>query len=81
MARVELNEQNLEDVVGGAFKFYDKDGYGRCKVSDVSQPGNYYCNPGTGAYEFMQMRGANPGLTADEYLQMALNRGILRTQP
>jgi len=79
--RMELNEQDLDNVVGGAFKFYDMNGQGMCKVSDVSNPGKYYCNFGTGVYEFMQMRGQNPGLSADEYLQMALDRGILRTQP
>lgn len=75
--RVQLNEQELENVVGGAFKFYDMNGQGYCKVSDVSNPGKYKCNCGTGVYEFMKMRGENPGLSADEYLDMALAEGIL----
>lgn len=38
MARIELNEQNLEDVVGGAFNwFYDKEGSYRCRVDGVGE--------------------------------------------
>jgi len=36
MAREELNEQNLEDVVGGAFWFWtEPDGSYHCKVDGV----------------------------------------------
>ena len=75
--RVQLDDMNLEEVVGGAFKFYDQDGQGYCKVSDVSSPGKYKCAAGTGVYAFMQMRAENPGLSGDEYLSMALAKGIL----
>lgn len=79
--RIQLNEQEVDQIVGGAFKFYDKDGQGYCKVSDVETPGKYYCTAGTGVYEFMKMRAENPGLSGDEYLQMAINNGILKTEP
>ena len=75
--RKQLNEQELDGVVGGAFKFYDMDGQGYCKVSDVSEPGKYRCRCGSGVYEFMEMRANNPGLSGDEYLEMALDEGIL----
>ena len=75
--RVQINEQELENVVGGAFRFYDQGNQGYCKVSDVSNPGKYKCTAGSGVYEFMKMRAENPGLSADDYLDMALDRGIL----
>lgn len=42
MARVELNEKQIEEVVGGAFNFYyDQQGAKGCFVDGV---GNFYCN-------------------------------------
>lgn len=42
MARIELNEQNLEDVVGGAFNFsYTDQGAQSCYVDGV---GEFHCN-------------------------------------
>lgn len=76
MTRVELNEHDMEQVVGGAFQFYNEGNEGFCIVSDVSRPGEYHCLT-TGVYSFMQMRAENPGLSADEYLDMALEKGIL----
>lgn len=75
--RVPVNEQELDNIVGGAFKFYTLDNQGFCKVSDVANPGTYKCTAVTGVYTFMQMRSENPGLSGDEYLEMALNQGIL----
>ena len=76
MARVELNEQNLEDVVGGAFQFYNKDGQGYCRVTKTQGGGTFTCNEGA-VHDFIDMKSANPGHTAEEYLQMALDQGIL----
>lgn len=74
--RIRLDDQNLDDIVGGAFKFYNQNGQGYCKVSDVTDPGKYLCRE-TGVYEFMQLRANNPGLSGDEYLALGLQQGIL----
>ena len=40
MTRVELNEQDMEKIVGGAFNwYYDRQGAARCRVDGV---GEYY---------------------------------------
>ena len=74
--RVELNAQDLESVVGGAFKFYNIGDEGYCKVTEVQNAGTYRCKPGA-IHDFLDMRAETPGLSGDEYLQMALDQGIL----
>ena len=68
--RMELNDEIIEQIVGGAFQFYNNGT--RCKV----QGKKYSCNS-DGQFKLINMINANPGLTEAEYLDMALDEGIL----
>ena len=71
MARMELGDEALEEVVGGTFEFYS--GGTICYVQGQLFTCNKY-----GKYELIELMNANQGLTEGEYLQMALNAGILK---
>ena len=74
MARMELNEQDLEGIVGGAFNFWynSKDEY-VCKVDNV---GSFYAKEG--AKRAITLYDAhNPGLGDAALTQWALDNGWL----
>jgi len=78
MARIELNEQNLDDVVGGAFIFYTN-----------KETGEQLCYAeGIGVYKptsssskrdlsIMCARAENNGKSQQELLDMAIANGYL----
>ncbi len=68
--RVQLNEQEMEQVVGGVFAFYG-DGT-KCKVQ-----GNRYNCLANGQFQIITLINNNPGKTEVELVQMALEQGIL----
>ncbi len=76
MAREPINEMNLDDIVGGAFQFYESEGQGYCRVTKTEGGGTFTCDVGA-VHDFIDMKSANPGKTAAEYLQMAIDQGIL----
>ena len=71
MAREMLNDEILENVVGGVFQFY-KNGT-RCKVQDQK----FQCDP-SGQFQLITLINQNPDKTEAEMLQLALSVGILR---
>lgn len=75
MARVELNEQDMEEVVGGAFHFqYNSKGQYVCKVDGV---GVYYAQEG--AKRAIAIYDAqNPGQGDAALTQWAIANGYLR---
>ena len=76
--RMQLNEENLDEVVGGKFTFYtDQSGNPRCKVTDF---GKFYTSA-DGFFKYITMRNASPNLTEAEYVQMAIDQGIIWTNP
>ena len=69
--RIPLNENEIEQVVGGTFQFFG--GGTRCLVL-----GQVYTCSEMGQYQVIKLMNANPDRTEGEYLQMALNQGILQ---
>ncbi len=68
--RFELNDEEVEQVVGGTFKFFG--GGTRCLVL-----GSVYTCGEMGQFQIIKLMNANPDLTEGEYLQMALDQVIL----
>ena len=74
MARVELNEQNLEDVVGGKFSFYtDDDGSMKCRVTGYG----VFNTTADGFYKYIAVRKENPGLSEAEYYQLCMAQHVI----
>lgn len=72
--RMQLNEQELDNVVGGAFNFFtNSKGNPRCNVTGH---GNFDTTP-DGFFKYITMRNSNPGLSEDDYFQMALDQHII----
>ncbi len=69
--RVQLNEQEMDQVVGGVFQFYGADGT-KCKVL-----GNRYSCLTTGQFQVITLINNNPGASEEQLVQMALEQGIL----
>lgn len=72
MARIELNDETLEEVVGGVFQFFK--GGTRCKVQGTM----YKCNADA-QFKLINLFNANPEMTESEALALALQQGILWT--
>ena len=70
MSRVELNDQEIEVVIGGVFKFFK--GGTRCYVKETM----YKCNEDA-QFKLIDLFNANPTLTESEYLDLALQEGLL----
>ena len=76
--RIQLNEENLDEVVGGKFVFYtDQNGNPRCKVTDI---GRFYTTS-DGFFKYITMKNEQPGLSDAEYVQIALSKGIIWNNP
>ena len=72
--RKQLNEESLEEIVGGSFTFYtDQQGNPRCYVDNYGK----YNTSADGFFKYIDMRNAQPGLTENEYVQIALNTGLI----
>lgn len=74
MARELLNEQNLEDIVGGAYNFYyDENGVKCCQVDGV---GTYQCTADAqDKLIFYKLQYKGQGLTAQDYVNLMINAG------
>lgn len=74
MARVELNEKDIEDVVGGAYNFYyDQDGAKRC---DVDGFGDYKCTADArDKLTALKLQHKGEGWTTAMYVQAMLDMG------
>jgi len=80
MARIELNDQALDDVVGGAFIFYTNKDTGEklCYVEGIGT----YKPTSTSAKKKLTVMCANPennGKSQQELLDMAIAAGYLTT--
>lgn len=77
MARVELKEERLDEVVGGAFNYYtNKAGQKKCVVDGV---GTYYCSET--AFENVAAYAADITLTAQQVTDWALANGYFSYNP
>lgn len=55
--RVELNEMEMANVVGGAFSFYTKNGVDKCYVDNY---GSYYVSPNAFNWVVGRCAGCDP---------------------
>ena len=74
--RMQLNENDLEDVVGGAFNFYTykKTGEYLCYVDGI---GTYKPTSSNSKNQIVKMCAQNPNLTQQELVDLAINNGYL----
>lgn len=74
--RMELNEQDLEEVVGGAFNFYTykKTGEYLCYVDGI---GTYKATSSKSKTQVTKMCAQNNGLSQQELADMAVAKGYL----
>lgn len=77
MAREELREQDIEQVVGGAFRFYTNDaGQFKCKVDDV---GTFYAK--MDAFGAVAAYASDTSLTAQQVADWAIANGYFSGAP
>ena len=72
--RIELNEEQLDGVVGGAWTFFVDD-EGKPAVN-IDGYGTYHCGAGANN-KYIQLYIKNPKATLDELVQMAKAQGII----
>ena len=74
MARVQLNEQDVKEVVGGAFNFFENANTGEpmCYVDGV---GMYYVTSSDSKKNIIKMCAQNDGLSQQELADMAVANG------
>jgi len=75
--RIELDEERLDEVVGGAFNYYTtKKGTRKCQVDGV---GTYYCT--ADAFGAVAAHASDTSLTAQQVVSWALSHGYFSTTP
>lgn len=75
MARKELNEQDIENVVGGAFNwYYDAQGAGRCRVDGV---GDFSVTPAAkDRYAALKLEHKLDGWKGADYVAVLTAEGL-----
>lgn len=74
MARVELNDQNLEEVVGGKFSFYtNSKGQPRVNITDI---GVYACSS-DGFIQYINTKSAHPEANEQELYELLRAAGVI----
>lgn len=76
LARVEINEQDLNNVVGGAFNYIERNGQTICIVDGV---GAYYAS--SDAFGAIAAYSSDVTLTAQEVVDWAVANGYLSKNP
>lgn len=74
--RVELKENDLVNVAGGAWNYYDSDNNGTVDKCRIDGDKTYNCNAGS-KNNIIVMMVKNPGLSLQEYISMALDKGYI----
>ena len=69
--RVQLNDQELENVVGGVFNFYTKGSESLCYVEGS---GTFLCSPDASAWIVQQMTS---GASTEDVVAKAIESGML----
>lgn len=70
MARMQISDDTIEQVVGGAFQFYS--GGCKCKVG-----GKKYTCDASAQFQVITLLNNNPDKTEAELVEMAVSQGIL----
>ena len=81
MARIELNDQQMDDVVGGNFNWYKERGtyLARCRVTGL---GDYYCSPSAKSrYNALKLEHKLDGWTEQDYVNALVSEGEFSTNP
>jgi len=81
MSRVELNEQQMDDVVGGNFNWYKQRGtyLQMCRVTGL---GDYYIKPSAKSrYNALMLEHKLDGWSEQDYLNVLLSEGEFSTTP
>ena len=81
MARVELNNQELEEVVGGNFNWYKERGtyLAMCYVTDI---GDFYVSPSAKSrYNVLMLEHKFDGWTEQDYVNALLSENEFSTTP
>lgn len=77
MAREEIKEERLNEVVGGAFNYYtNSKGLARCYVDDI---GTFYVS--STAFENVAAYASDVTLTAQQVVDWALANGYFSYNP
>lgn len=72
--RMQLNDQELEDVVGGKFSFYtNSKGQPRVNITDI---GVYACSS-DGFFQYITYKRQNPNLNEAELFQLMYGAGVI----
>lgn len=69
--RVELNEMEVEKVVGGSFNFFTRNGNNLCYVDDMNC--TYYCT--ADAFQWVAEQTSDPSVSYEEVVELALAEG------
>ena len=77
MARVELNEQDTEQVVGGAFTYYEDGTDYKCDIDGYGTVYAKYSAKRTVTKIYL----ANKDKSVAEIVQMAMDAGVFSTTP
>ena len=72
----ELNEDDLDNVSGGAWNYYDTDGNGSADTVTIDGIGTYKCN-GSTKNNVIMLIVRNPGLSNAEIVSLALEKGYI----
>lgn len=71
--RIQLNDQDVTEVVGGAFNWYKKDGARRCKVTNF---GDYFVtDTAKTRYTSLKLEHKADGWTDADYAQQLIDEG------
>ncbi len=71
--RMQLDETQMEEIVGGKFTFFPDGGEMKCTVTGY---GTFETSK-SGPVQYIMLRQANPGLSEDEYFQMCIAQHII----
>ena len=75
--RIELNEERLDEVVGGAFNYYtNSKGQRRCYVDDI---GSFYVT--ADAFGAVAAYSSDVTKTAQDIVDWAISNGYFSTEP
>ena len=70
--RVQLNDTELDQVAGGAFNFYSRDGKAQCYIDGV---GTFNCSDSASAWIISQI--TRPDVSPADIVDEAVKKGLL----